>query len=223
MRQDLRGLLQRLAALPKENLDLSRRYLGDQQARDWASSLITQESTLLSRQAAEIARALPKGTVSATEYNAIASALQASYNFKGAKEFYDLSLENAKDFDDEIAALRAGANLEFVAGHPESGRVEYQKALGIFSKYQGYDSYTINSTGVGTELSWAFSEASIGKTDLADQHMSNADSYLRNILPGPNYQMLAASIAQGRTSMHGGAGAAPTSLSTVGAVASQPR
>jgi hypothetical protein len=204
-RQELRGLLQRLAALPKENLELAKRYKDDPGAVNFAGSLISQEITLLSRQAAELAKKLPKGTVSATEYYAIGVGFQTTYNFKSEKEFLDLSIENAKDFNDEIAALRTSANLEFIGGHPEAGRVEYQKALNIFAKYQGYDTYTINSTDIWTELSWASSEAGIGKGMLADQHVANAEAALANLLPSPGSQMLRSQILQEKTQIHGGA------------------
>src|SRR6266704_384604 len=46
-RQELRGLLQRLAALPKENLELNKRYAPDFNAIGIASSFINQENTLL--------------------------------------------------------------------------------------------------------------------------------------------------------------------------------
>lgn len=203
-RQELRGLLQRLEALPKENLEVGKRYQDDPSAMNFASSLINQENILLSRQAAELARTLPQNTVSATEYFAIASAFQAASNIQSAKEFLELSIANAKTFGDEIAALRMGANLEFISGHPEAGRVIYQRALNIFAKYPGYDSFTINSTNIWTELSWAISEAGFGNATLADQQVANAESALSTLLPSPGSQQLKSQILQVKTRIHGG-------------------
>ena len=203
-RQELRGLLQRLEALPKENLEVSKRYQDDPSAMAFASSLINQENILLSRQAAELARKLPQNTVSATEYFAIAGAFQAASNIQSAQEFLELSIANAKTFGDEIAALRMNANLEFISGHPEAGRVTYQRALNIFAKYPGYDAYTINSTNIWTELSWATSEVAIGNATLADQQIANAESALSTLLPSPGSRMLKSQILQVKTQIHGG-------------------
>ncbi len=77
---------------------------------------------MLARQAAQIIKALPKEVVSATEYYETAIALQNSYNLSGAKQFLQLAIDNATDFNDEIGAIRASAALEFVTGQPQAGR-----------------------------------------------------------------------------------------------------
>ena len=93
MRQELRGILQRLAALPKENLDISKRYKEDPAAISLASGFINQENTLLSRQAAEIARKLPKDKVSATEYYA---TLPMKYQGSGRLQIWSFSTATLK-------------------------------------------------------------------------------------------------------------------------------
>src|SRR5437016_12374288 len=55
-RQELRGLLQRLSALPKENVENMRKYKDDVEARTIIGGFINQENSLLARQAAELAR-----------------------------------------------------------------------------------------------------------------------------------------------------------------------
>jgi hypothetical protein len=209
MRQELRGILQRLAALPKENLDITKRYKDDPSAINLAGGFVNQENALLSKQAAEIARKLPKDKVTATEYYSIAIALQNSYNIQLEKEFLKLCIENAKDFSDEIAALRLMANLEFIGGHPESGRVKYQEALNIFAKYPGYDPYTIASTDIWTELGWAGSEASLGTRSLVSQHLQNAENLLDTLAPGAGTNMLRSQVMQAKQ-QYTGAGAVTT-------------
>ena len=83
-RQELRGLLQRLAALPKENVDIYKKYADDSASMNVVGRLKNQEGTLLARQAAELAKKLPRDLVSSTEYYAIAIALQNSYDLAGA-------------------------------------------------------------------------------------------------------------------------------------------
>lgn len=195
-RQELRGLLQRLAALPKENVEVTKKYATDPAVMSVLSGFINQENALLARQAAELAKKLPVDLVSGTEYYAIAIALQGSYDLSGADEFLKYSARAAKDFNTEIAALRSTANLQFVQGRPEAGRVEYQKALNIFSKYPGYDPFTNTSTNVWTELAWAFSEAGAGSLSFANQHVENARALVNGLPRSPGADMLNAQVSQ---------------------------
>jgi hypothetical protein len=195
-RQELRGLLQRLAALPKENVDIRKKYADDPASMNVVGGFINQENALLARQAAELAKKLPGDLVSGTEYYAIALALQNSYDLSGADEFLKYSAQAAKDFNTEIAALRSTANLQFIQGRPEAGRVEYQKALNIFSKYPGYDPFTKISTNVWTELAWAFSEAGVDSLAFAHQHIENAKALVNGLPHSPGAEMLKAQVSQ---------------------------
>jgi tetratricopeptide (TPR) repeat protein len=195
-RQELRGLLQRLATLPKENVDIQKKYASDPASMNVVGGFINQENALLARQAAELAKKLPADVVSGTEYYAIAIALQNSYDLSAADEFLKYSIQAAKDFNTEIAALRSTANLQFIQGRPEAGRVEYQKALNIFSKYPGYDPFTKASTNVWTELAWGFSEAGVGLFSFARQHVENAKALVNSLPRGPGTEMLNAQVSQ---------------------------
>ena len=198
-RQELRGLLQRLAALPKENVDIRIKYANDPGSMNIVGGLINQENELLARQAAELTNKLPVNLVSSTEYYAIALALQNSYDLSGAESFLKKSADKAKvlkDFNTEIAAIRTTANLQFMRGRPESGRVGYQTALNIFSEYPGYDPFTKSSTNIATELAWAYSEANIGSHSLAKQHLDNATTLLNTLPNGPGTAVLAAQVKQ---------------------------
>ena len=198
-RAELRALLQRLALLPRENAEIRQKYAQDSASLSMLSGYLNQENAFLSRQASEIAKKLPKDSVSATELYAIALALQQSYNLNSSMEFLDRALESSDDFNDEIGVLRTKANVLFVIGKPEAGRVEYQKALDIFSKYPGYDSFTKNSTHIWTELAWAYSERSLGSMDLSDQHIANAEHLLSALRPGPGTEQIKMQIAQAKS------------------------
>ena len=197
-RIELRALLQRMAALPKENFETGQKYAQDPAAQSLLAGYVNQENALLSRQAAEIAKKLPKDRVSATEYYAVAVALQQSYNLDSSNEFLQLALESAKDFNDEIGALRTKANLLFIMGKPEAGRVEYQKALDIFSKYPGYDNFTKGGTHIWTELAWSFAEQSQGFMDLSTQHIANAERILATLPPSQATAQLKSQIEQAK-------------------------
>jgi hypothetical protein len=208
-RQELRGLLQRMTALPKENVEIMKKYPDDPASRNMVASYINQENTFLVRNAAEIAKGLPSEAVSATEYYAIALALQFAYDLNGANDFLARALVAKPDFNTKIAVLRTVANLHFVQGRPEAGRVEYQKALGIFSEYPGYDPYTKISTNVMTELSWAISEAANMGMPLARQHLESADAAMAPLPPSPGLDMLRSQIAQVRQNLQSGQPVAP--------------
>jgi hypothetical protein len=198
-RQELRGLLQRLAALPRENVENSKKYSADPAAMAAIGGFINQENALLARQAAELAKRLPQTAISAAEYYSVAVALQSAYDLAAAAEFLDLIPDQTNDFNTEIAALRMKANLHFVQGRPESGRVEFQKALDIFSKYPAFDVFTKVSTTVWTELAWANAEASYyGPQSTASQHIDSAERLLASIPSSPGATALASQVAQAK-------------------------
>lgn len=198
-RQELRGLLQRLAILPRENVENSKKYSADPAAMTAIGGFINQENALLARQAAELAKRLPQRAISAAEYYSVAVALQSAYDLAGAVEFLELIPDKTTDFNTEIAALRMKASMHFAHGSPESGRVEFQKALDIFSKYPSYDAFTRVSTNIWTELGWASAEASYyGAQSTASQHIDSAERLLASIPSSPGATSLASQVAQAR-------------------------
>ena len=199
LRQELRGILQRLTAIPREVLDANKRYMADQAAVAGISRIYNQENSLLVRQAAEIATKLPKNMVSATEYSEIALAQQNSYNLAEAKAFLKLAIDSATIFNDEIGPVRMTANLSFITGEPQAGRVKYQEALNIFAKYPGYDVFTKVSTHVNTEIMWGQSEAGIGEFASAVQHLDNAQKLVETLPFSPGAQSLMSQIAEPRS------------------------
>lgn len=198
LRQELRGILQRLTAIPREVLDANKRYMADQAAVAGVSRIYNQENSLLVRQAAEIVTKLPKNMVSATEYSEIALAQQNSYNLAEAKAFLKLAIESATNFNDEIGPVRMTANLSFITGEPQAGRIKYQEALNIFAKYPGYDMFTKVSTHVNTEIMWGQSEAGIGEFASALQHLDNAQKLVETLPFSPGAQSLMSQIAEPR-------------------------
>jgi hypothetical protein len=201
-RQELRALLQRLSVLPRENVENAEKYgKASPSAMMAISGFINQENSFLVRQAAELAKKLPEDAVSAAEYYALATAFANAYEFNAANEFLDYTIRAAKDFNVEVAALRTKANVKFVQGHAESGRVDYQKALDVFSKYQyqNYDASIRLNTNFITELAWANSEAAVfGPGALVNQHADNAERLLQGANPSPMSETLRAQLDQAK-------------------------
>jgi hypothetical protein len=197
-RQELRGILQRLNAIPRELLDTSKKYFSDDSTIASFSRMYNQENTLLVRQAAEIARRLPKNMVSATEYYEIALAQANAYNLVEAKEFVNLAIQTANSLNDELAALRVSAGLDFASGQPQAGRVIYQQALNIFAKYPGFDEFTKASTQANTEQFWGVSEAGLGDFSNGLQHLDAAQKYLDHLPFSPGRESLLTQIESQR-------------------------
>jgi tetratricopeptide (TPR) repeat protein len=220
-RQELRELLQRLTALPRENVENMKKYASDPASMAMVGGFINQENTLLARQAAELAKRLPAEAVTAVEYYSVALALQNAYDLAGAADFLNLTTQSATDFNTEIAAMRMKAHLQFIQGRAESGRVEYQKALDIFSKYEDYDPFTKLSTNVWTELAWANSEALFfGPQSSASQHVENAKRLLDAAVPSPGVENLKAQVSQAEQQLAGHIPIAPVSGPQFGVVPS---
>ena len=203
-RRELRTALQRLAALPKESVDAARVYASDPNSRNMVFGYINEENALLTRHAVDVVKSLPSSAVSAAEYQAVAMALQNSYNYEAAGTFLENAIKVTDDFNTEIASVRGIANLRFIQGHPEAGRVGYQTALDIFSKYPNYDPYTKASTNATTEMYWAYAEAGIGEFNLAFQHLNSADEIVAKLTRSPGANEIAAQLAEARQRISGG-------------------
>lgn len=184
LRVELRGLVQRLTTLPKDNYEIMQKYKEDPSSMNLYSGFITQETALLARQAAEITLKLPPDYVSGTEYYTIAMALQNCYKNEEAAEFFKKAIDSSDGFSDKIAALRGLAGLQFLSGETSSGRESFQKALDIFSEFKGYSLDTQVSTNVATELMWSQWEASTGHRDQAIKHHEQAEYRLKKLTSG---------------------------------------
>ncbi len=203
-RQELRTLLQRLAALPKEGMEMTKRYTSDPATINLIGGYISQETNLLAHHAVEVVKALPEGSVSAGEYYAIGLSLQNSFDLNTSGTFLENAVTRSTDFWTEIAALRTIAATRFAQGHAEKGRVEYQRALDIFSKYPGYDLFTKASTNVLTEINWAFSEASNGSLPQGNQHIANAYAVVLSLPPSPGSARLNDQVIQAQAQLNSG-------------------
>jgi tetratricopeptide (TPR) repeat protein len=185
LKSELRTILQRLAALPKENMEIFTKYAADKNTVAILSGYVGQENLLLSKQANEVLKRLPSDQVSATDYSAVALALAQSRNYDEAIADFKHALAVATILDDEVNALRLLGGLEMTAGKADDARKHFQSALDIFSKYPGYDNFTKLSTNFLTELTWAQGEAVNRNMEAASQHMNGADQLVGGMPPGP--------------------------------------
>jgi tetratricopeptide (TPR) repeat protein len=128
---------------------------------------------------------LPPNQVSATDYYAVALALQQSRDFSEAIAGFKSALAVASLLDDEVASLRALGALEMMTGKTGEAHSHFQQALDLFgTKYPGYDNFTKNSTNFITEMNWAVSEASASDKEAAAQHLNKTEQLIRAMPPG---------------------------------------
>jgi tetratricopeptide (TPR) repeat protein len=204
-RIELRTMLQRLAALPRESVESMKRYKDDPATIAALSGFLNQENAILARQAAEIAKKIPERYISATEYYAVGVALQNAYNVEAAKEFFTKALNVSTDINDRVGALRTRGNLLFISGQPEAGRKDYIQALDVFTgpAESIHNDYIKKSMHVTTQLAWAYAEFSINSREAALQHVGIAESYLAGLTPGPGLDLMKAQIAQTKALIFG--------------------
>ena len=192
---DLRAVLQRLTALPKESIEIGYKYSGRPDIVMAMSAQLLQEMSFLARQGADLTRRLGPKLVSSAEYLAIANAQHQVYNYKDEEDFNEQARKSATTANDKLAALRAAASLRFVQGRVDDGREELQKALEIFKDYTGYDPVTMAATNGNTHLLWAVLERQLGRPEIAEQQIELVEAAAASLPPSPARASLTDQIA----------------------------
>lgn len=179
-RAELRGLIQRLQALPKEAFNASRTYSEDPVARNAFGGLIITETLVLAQQASELIEELD-GEVTGTEYYATSYAFGATGQWAEATRLVDEGLEVTSDPSTQTALLRQAATARFAVGDPMGGRTRYQQALDVVDAFG--NKLLAASSQAWTETMWANAELGIGECGEAYRHISMSDQYLRAAAP----------------------------------------
>lgn len=185
-RTELRSLILRLSALPRENI-LYTQTVTDTFALGQLSSLAQAENAVLAKQAAEIMDTIPN-QVTASEYLLVSNAFLNSSLPDQALELLDRAARVVKDANDGVAVLRSQGRIRMVLGDQAGGRAAYQQALAIFDQFPSSSEYYRNSTNALTELNWADAEFAMGQCDEARQHLDKAAALAQTLeVPGvPN-------------------------------------
>jgi len=184
-RTELRNLLQRLSALPKENAELQIVHAENQAVAGNLSSLITEEMVLIASRSLELMQRLPTNEVSAVEYYIIARTLSLNGDYIESAKLLERGLPLAKDFNSEIGIIRQLAYMKFLDGKADQGRELYRQALAIFSKYPNENKYRVNSTHFETKMGWSISEIGNGECGLGRGHFTEAQQFAQALNP-PN-------------------------------------
>lgn len=182
-RAELRQLIQRMIALPRENMELAKTYEKDPVTSNLLSGLVNQEQSVLARQAAEILERI-SNDASAREYHAVAQALADSNNMEMAPPLIEKGLSLAKDYSTELELLRLHGNILITLGDSENGRAKYQEASNLANKYHLTNQSYVATSNAITEMNWAISEFGQGQCQEARRHISQAKENLGRSL-GP--------------------------------------
>jgi tetratricopeptide (TPR) repeat protein len=194
-RTELRGVLQRLSTLPRDDYEIKKKYANDPASSVFLSSLFNQENSFLAQQAAEIADRIPD-YITASEYYAIQTGLINSAKQDQAVKYLEKAIEKARNPNDELAALRTKASLFFLNGHAAEGREIFARALAVFEKYPGFNDSYQKSVHVQTELIWHTAELRAGFHQNARARLDEAKKIALAVDSGPFREQLLKQVTQ---------------------------
>jgi hypothetical protein len=192
-RTELGQLIQRLAALPKENADLEARYAQNRAAWVTLSGSMNTENLALAQQAADVIRQVPD-QVSATEYLAVASALELSSSYRRSEELVDAGLRVTSDLTTREGLLRLKAKLLFAGGRLDLGRARLEDALDLWRDEPAQERARAHAY---TEILWAGLERRAGHCPDAASHLSRAQAAIGLLAPGASREQLAQTVGAG--------------------------
>ncbi len=191
-RTELRGILQRLSALPKDNFELVRKYKDDPEGLA-LSGFLNQENSLLARQASEIIDRFPN-EISAVEYFSVGLALSTASDLAKVPLYFDRALAKTLDPNVKVAILRNYGLYLMVTGQVTEGRHKFEEALSIWGDYPNVTDFFEKSTNSLTEMYWSQSEANINNFEAARVHIRKALQIAANLPPGPQTDQINSQI-----------------------------
>jgi tetratricopeptide (TPR) repeat protein len=150
---DLRAVIQRLQAIPKEMNEIAAKFPDQNQGAPLIENLKLERAEL-ARQAANILDRIPMD-VSGIECEAICRVLfEFGFLSEAERVLNHWSRATANSGSSALPLIYTRAQLEFLRGHDEGGRSLYRQALEL----AGSTADDQHWQGVHTELRWAESE-----------------------------------------------------------------
>ncbi len=173
-RAELRSLIQRLSALPKENFQLRQKN-----PSEWRqlSGPIQRETLILARQSSELIHELA-GRVTSEEYVAVAFALSSAGQTVESEELTEEGLKaGPKDAAGEATLLRQLGNLRYANGDPKGGRERFAQAMEVYERYPMENRSAVANNATFTEIDWSETELSHRQCSEAWQHIMAAKKF----------------------------------------------
>jgi len=184
-KSELRDMLKTLAQLPTKNLEVMKKYQGDENIQALIGGQINQENSILVSQAVELINNIPESHLTAIELYSIGVSLQNAYQNDSALAFFNKSERIAIDFNSNVSAKRGIANTLFLLGRIQEGRQAFQETIAVFDEFPGFNEFIQQSTHVQTYILWASVEAATLNFDVAEKHLEKANSIVLTLTPGP--------------------------------------
>jgi tetratricopeptide (TPR) repeat protein len=206
-RAELRGILQRLTSLPRDNFELIKKYQGDVEGQS-LSGLLTQENSLLARQASEIVDRFPD-EITSGEYFSVAMALMAAADVTRVPIYLERALAQTADPNVKVSVLRNYGFYLLSTGQASEGRQRYEQALSIWSDYPNVSQYFKGSTDALTEIYWSQAELGANNIESAREHIRKALQRVNALPPGPMTMQLQGQAQHTQRAIEQGAPADP--------------
>jgi tetratricopeptide (TPR) repeat protein len=182
-RTELRTLIQRLGALPRENFELLQKYVNNPLYVQ-LSGMLNGEALILTNQAIDIMQRIPE-LVSASERLALAASLIQTGRTNEAQEQTRLAaLDPRASALDLVVAYRNLGVHAFASGRVAQGRSHFREALNVFAARSDSTSPQFELyTNMITEMYWSQQEAIAQRCSEAGDHLDRAEQLL-NQNPG---------------------------------------
>jgi hypothetical protein len=180
LRSELRQLVQRLVALPREILEIREKFPA--RAMELSTSIVA-ERTALAVQGAEVIGRIGR-LASGMQCLVVAQALEESQAFERSLSVVEVGLRGRVDPLTQEALLRLQGKLLFLDGRFEPGRSALRQALTVWAGAppdMRHNGYAI------TEWNWSSFARSAGHDDEADAHVEAARAHAREIDPTSRY------------------------------------
>ena len=194
-RLELRSLIQRLYALPLEDIRIAATYSNNPRAVAQISSTLNQENILIAQRAVEVIDSIPDA-VSSVEYVTVATALAMSGISERAAEFMKCAIEKASSTGTLASARMSYGSYLFSTGEIVAARVEMQKALAVLDEHANPNTYFQKAMEIHIELRWATLERLTGDEIEAQRHLRKANAEVLKLTPAPYTEKLKAQIRQ---------------------------
>ena len=176
---ELRSLMQRIVALPRENFEVFQKYKTHPLEANQMAGFINNENLVLTQQAATILDKIPD-LVSGAEYYAIGQGLISSGIVERGIELFEKAALRATTAATAVAAYRSLGAAAYNSGQFETGQRAWRAALGIFkTRFPNAPQVFQNFTHAQTMTRWAQVESAVGECEAANGHLRDARQYLR--------------------------------------------
>lgn len=176
-RVELRGVIQRLQTLPREDIEIIRKYASEPTVQSNARAFLNTETQVLARQAEELIEEL-EGDVTATDYYAVVGAFASSGQpTADLEKLIAGGLAVAKDAWSAATLYRYLAQARFSAGDPVNGRAAYAQAFNVFKRFPEKNRNVVIGLQATTQQLWAAAELGVGECDAAWGHITYAQGY----------------------------------------------